>query len=89
MPAMMHGFYLREMYLNNRLIEPDALTLAGRPIDLRRIKMPAYLLSAREDHIAPWRSTFAATRLFAGPIRFVLAASGHIAGVINPPVANK
>ena len=89
MPAMMHGFYLREMYLNNRLIEPDALTIAGRPIDLRRIKMPAYLLSAREDHIAPWRSTFAATRLFAGPIRFVLAASGHIAGVINPPVANK
>jgi polyhydroxyalkanoate synthase len=89
MPAMMHGFYLREMYLNNRLIEPDALTLAGRPIDLRRIKVPAYLLSAREDHIAPWRSTFAATGLFAGPVRFVLAASGHIAGVINPPVANK
>jgi polyhydroxyalkanoate synthase len=89
MPAMMHGFYLREMYLNNRLIEPDALTIAGRTIDLRRIKIPAYLLSAREDHIAPWRSTFAATKLFAGPIRFVLAASGHIAGVINPPVANK
>jgi polyhydroxyalkanoate synthase len=89
MPAMMHGFYLREMYLNNKLIQPEALTLAGRPIDLRRIKLPAYLLSAREDHIAPWRSTFAATRLFAGPARFVLAASGHIAGVINPPVANK
>ena len=89
MPAMMHGFYLREMYLNNKLIQPDALSLAGRPIDLRRIKAPAYLLSAREDHIAPWRSTFAATRLFAGPVRFVLAASGHIAGVINPPQAKK
>ncbi len=89
MPAMMHGFYLREMYLNNKLIQPDALNLAGRAIDLRRIKAPAYLLSAREDHIAPWRSTFAATRLFAGPVRFVLAASGHIAGVINPPQAKK
>lgn len=89
MPARMHGFYLREMYLNNKLIQPDALSLAGRPIDLRRIKAPAYLLSAREDHIAPWRSTFAATRLFAGPVRFVLAASGHIAGVINPPQAKK
>lgn len=89
MPAMMHGFYLREMYLNNKLIQPDALTIAGRPIDLRRIKVPAYLLSAREDHIAPWRSTFAATKLFAGPVRFVLAASGHIAGVINPPQAKK
>ncbi|MGZ8995416.1 MAG: PHA/PHB synthase family protein [Rhodospirillales bacterium] len=89
MPAMMHGFYLREMYLNNKLIQPDALTLAGRPIDLRRIKAPAYLLSAREDHIAPWRSTFAATKLFSGPMRFVVAASGHIAGVINPPIANK
>ncbi|MBL8658701.1 MAG: class I poly(R)-hydroxyalkanoic acid synthase [Rhodospirillales bacterium] len=89
MPAMMHGFYLREMYLNNRLIEPDALTLAGTPIDLHRIETPAYFLSAREDHIAPWRSTFAATRLFSGSVRFVLAASGHIAGVINPPVAGK
>ncbi len=89
MPAMMHGFYLREMYLNNKLIQPDALSLAGRPIDLRRIKVPAYLLSAREDHIAPWHSTFAATKLFGGPVRFVLAASGHIAGVINPPAANK
>ncbi len=89
MPAMMHGFYLREMYLNNRLIEPDALTIAGTPIDLRRIETPAYFLSAREDHIAPWRSTFGVTKLFTGPVRFVLAASGHIAGVINPPAAGK
>jgi polyhydroxyalkanoate synthase len=89
MPAMMHKFYLREMYLNNRLVQPDALTLLGTPIDLKRIRTPAYILSARDDHIAPWRSTFAATQLFSGPVRFVLAASGHIAGVINPPTANK
>lgn len=89
MPAMMHKFYLREMYLNNRLVQPDALTIAGTPIDLRRVKAPTYVLSAREDHIAPWRSTFAATRLYGGPVRFVLAASGHIAGVINPPAGNK
>jgi len=85
MPAMMHKFYLREMYLNNRLVQPDALTLAGTPIDLRRIETPTYILATREDHIAPWRSAFAATQLYSGPVKFVLAASGHIAGVINPP----
>ena len=77
------------MYLNNKLIEPDALTIAGTPIDLSRIKVPTYILSTREDHIAPWRSTFAATQLYSGPVRFVLAGSGHIAGVINPPASNK
>lgn len=85
LPAMMHRFYLREMYMNNRLVEPGGLTIAGTPIDLRRVAVPVYLLSTREDHIAPWRSTFAATRLYSGPVRFVLAGSGHIAGVINPP----
>jgi polyhydroxyalkanoate synthase len=89
MPAMMHRFYIREMYMNNRLIEPDALTIAGTPIDLRRITVPVYMLSTREDHIAPWRSTFAATRLYKGPVRFVLAGSGHIAGVINPPSSKR
>jgi polyhydroxyalkanoate synthase len=89
MPAMMHKFYLRNMYLENRLIEPGGITLCDTPIDLTRIKVPAYILSTREDHIAPWRSTFAATRHYSGPVRFVLAASGHIAGVINPPAANK
>ncbi len=89
MPVMMHSFYLREMYLNNRLIEPDALTVAGTPIDLRRIQQPAYILSTREDHIAPWTSTYSATQLYSGPVKFVLAGSGHIAGVINPPAANK
>ncbi len=89
MPAMMHKFYLRNMYLENRLIEPGSITLCDTPIDLTRIKVPAYILSTREDHIAPWRSTFSATRHYSGPVRFVLAASGHIAGVINPPAANK
>ncbi|MEK7819648.1 MAG: class I poly(R)-hydroxyalkanoic acid synthase [Pseudomonadota bacterium] len=89
MPAMMHKFYLRKMYLENKLIEPGALSLAGVPIDLGRIAVPTYLLATREDHIAPWKSVFAATRLLSGPVRFALAASGHIAGVINPPAAKK
>jgi polyhydroxyalkanoate synthase len=89
MPAAMHSFYLRKMYIENKLIEPGGLTLAGQPIDITRIKTPTYMLSTREDHIAPWASTYAATQLYGGPVSFVLAASGHIAGVINPPDANK
>ncbi len=89
MPAEMHAFYLRRMYQENRLVEPGGIELDGVPIDLRKIKTPAYILAAREDHIAPWKSTYAATRLYSGPVRFVLAASGHIAGVINPPAAKK
>ena len=89
MPAAMHSFYLRNMYQKNLLREPGGLTLNGQPIDLRQVKTPAYFISAREDHIAPWKSTYAGTQLFSGPVKFVLGASGHIAGVINPPVANK
>ncbi len=89
MPAAMHSFYLRKMYLENKLIEPGGIELAGVPIDLHKIKTPSYLVSTREDHIAPWVSTHAATRIFGGPMRFVLAASGHIAGVVNPPVKGK
>ncbi len=89
MPAMMHKFYLRKMYLENKLIEPGAIALAGVPVDLGRIAAPAYVLATREDHIAPWKSVFAATGLLGGPVRFALAASGHIAGVINPPAAGK
>jgi len=89
MPAMMHGFYLREMYLNNKLKEPGALSLDGVPVDLTKIKVPTYMLSTVDDHIAPWKSTYAATQFYAGPKKFVLSASGHIAGVVNPPVANK
>lgn len=89
MPAMMHGFYLREMYLNNKLKEPGALSLDGVPMDLTRIKVPVYILSTADDHIAPWKSTYAATQFYSGPKKFVLSASGHIAGVVNPPVAGK
>jgi len=85
MPAAMHSFYLRNMYQENKLVEPGGITLAGVPIDLRKVTVPSFLLSTREDHIAPWKSTYAATRLYGGPVKFTLSASGHIAGVVNPP----
>jgi poly[(R)-3-hydroxyalkanoate] polymerase subunit PhaC len=85
MPAAMHSFYLRNMYQENLLVKPGGITLDGVPIDLRKIKTPSFLLSTREDHIAPWRSTYAATQIYKSPVKFVLSASGHIAGVVNPP----
>jgi polyhydroxyalkanoate synthase len=89
MPAKMHSFYLRRMYQENLLSKPGGISLAGVPIDLRKIKTPAYFLSTREDHIAPWKSTYRGTQFLGGPKRFVLAASGHIAGVVNPPESGK
>ena len=89
MPARMHSFYLRKMYQENLLAQPGGISLAGVPIDLCKIKTPAYFLSTREDHIAPWKSTYRGTQLLSGPKRFVLAASGHIAGVVNPPEGGK
>ncbi|MCA3364314.1 MAG: class I poly(R)-hydroxyalkanoic acid synthase [Roseomonas sp.] len=89
MPARMHSFYLRRMYQQNDLIKPGGIELLGVKLDLRKIKLPTYILSTREDHIAPWTSTYRATQTYAGDIRFVLAASGHIAGVVNPPDAGK
>jgi polyhydroxyalkanoate synthase len=85
MPAAMHSFYLRNMYQENLLVVPGGISLEGVPIDLRTIKVPSFLLSTREDHIAPWRSTYAATQIYGGPVKFTLSASGHIAGVVNPP----
>lgn len=85
MPAAMHSFYLRNMYLKNKLIKNGGITLGGVPIDLKTIDTPAFMLSTREDHIAPWKSTFEAMKYFKGPKHFVLAGSGHVAGVINPP----
>jgi len=85
MPAAMHAFYLRRMYQENLLVKPGGISLDGVPIDLGKIRTPAFLLSTREDHIAPWRSTYAATQIYQGPVKFVLSASGHIAGVVNPP----
>jgi polyhydroxyalkanoate synthase len=89
MPARMHTFYLRNMYQDNKLAQPNAIELEGETIDLGQIKVPAYFLSTREDHIAPWRSTYRGTQLLGGSKRFVLAASGHIAGVVNPPEGGK
>jgi polyhydroxyalkanoate synthase len=89
MPARMHSFYLRQMYQANLLCKQGGITLGGVPIDLHKIETPAYFLSTREDHIAPWKSTYRGTQLLGGPKRFVLAASGHIAGVVNPPDGGK
>ncbi len=89
MPAKMHSFYLRNMYLANRLKEPGGITLGGVPIDLRKIAVPTYFVSTVEDHIAPWKSTYLGARLLSGGARFVLGGSGHIAGIVNPPSGGK
>jgi len=89
MPYAMHSFYLRNMYMKNLLKEPGGITVAGVPIDLGKIKTPSYFISAMEDHIAPWKSTYLGAQRFSGPVRFVLGGSGHIAGIVNPPAANK
>ncbi len=86
MPYAMHAWYLRELYLHNKLIEKDALTVAGEPIDLGAIIQPVYAVSAEDDHIAPWRQTFRTMNYLNGPKRFVLSTSGHILGIVNPPV---
>ena len=85
MPAAMQSFYLRKMYQQNLLAKPGGISLVGTPIDLSKIRTPTFILSTREDHIAPWKSTYAATSLYSGPVKFVLSASGHMAGVINAP----
>ncbi len=90
MPAAMHSFYLRKMYRDNLLTKAGGLEMHGVPIDVSTIKTPAYFLSTREDHIAPWKATYAGTQLLGSKdITFTLAASGHIAGVVNPPAKNK
>lgn len=86
MPAAMHSWYLREFYLKNRLIQKDALTVAGEPIDLERIVQPVYVVAAVDDHIAPWHQAFRLVNFVAGSKRFVLSSSGHILGIVNPPV---
>jgi polyhydroxyalkanoate synthase len=89
MPAKMHSFYLRNMYLKNALKDPGGVTLGGVPIDLAKVRTPAYFISTVEDHIAPWKSTYLGARRLGGPVRFVLGGSGHIAGIVNPPAAKK
>ena len=89
LPFRMHSYYLREMYLHNRLVEPDALTICGETINLNQIQVPSFFLSARQDHIAKWKTTYKGARVYGGDVRFVLSGSGHIAGVINPPYKEK
>jgi len=86
MPHAMHSYYLREMYLNNNLMKKDALHLCGQPIDLAKIVQPLYAVAAEDDHIAPWRQCFRIHSHVAGPVRFALSTSGHILGIVNPPV---
>ena len=85
LPAAMHRYYLRNMYQHNLLVEPGTLEIDAVPIDLGKITQPTFILSTKEDHIAPWAATYAATQIYGGPVKFCLAGSGHIAGVINPP----
>lgn len=89
LPGPMYCWYLRHTYLQNQLREPHALTVCGHTVDLAQIDIPAYIYGSREDHIVPWESAYASTRLLSGKARFVLGASGHIAGVINPPTKNR
>jgi len=84
MPAEMHAFYLRNFYVENKLATGD-LQIAGKQIDLSAIKAPAYVVSAINDHIVPWQSSYKTTGLVSGPVRFVLSSGGHIAGIVNPP----
>jgi polyhydroxyalkanoate synthase len=85
LPAAMCSFYLREFYLNNRLVERDALSLGSRPIDLGRITQPLYAVGTQIDHICPWKSTFKVCDKVHGPVRYVLSSEGHITGIVNPP----
>lgn len=89
MPAAMHAYYLRMMYKENALVRPGAIELAGTPINVTKITTPSYILATRDDHIAPWGSTYAATQLYDGPVTFTLADSGHVAGVVNSPARGK
>ncbi len=89
LPAAMHSFYLREMYLKNDFCKPNQVKFADTPIDIRKIKVPAYFLSAHADHIAPWASTYKGALLHSGKVEFVLSGSGHIAGIVNPPENKK
>src|ERR1044072_6741271 len=89
MPARMHSYYLRNMYLKNLMGVPGGIELKGVPIDLGAVRTPAYFISTVEDHIAPWKTTYKGAKYLGGPVRFVLGGSGHIAGIVNPPAAKK
>ena len=89
MPARMHSFYLRNMYIKNLMGVAGGISLLGTPVDLAKVKIPSYFISTVEDHIAPWQTTYKGARYLKAPVRFVLGGSGHIAGIVNPPSAKK
>lgn len=89
LPGPFYAWYLRNMYLENKLVQPAALTVCGQALDLSRIDMPVYIYGSREDHIVPADAAYASTQYLSGPKRFVMGASGHIAGVINPPAKKR
>jgi polyhydroxyalkanoate synthase subunit PhaC len=89
LPGPMYFSYVRDMYLGNRLREPGALAMCGQRVDLGSISMPAYVYASREDHIVPWRTAYRTVGLVGGDVTFVLGASGHIAGVVNPPAKQR
>ena len=89
LPGPMYCWYLRNTYLENRLVKPGAATVCGVPVDLGAIQAPVYVYGSREDHIVPWEAAYRSTQVLKGKRRFVLGASGHIAGVINPPAKKK
>jgi polyhydroxyalkanoate synthase subunit PhaC len=89
LPGPMYLYYMRNFYLDNQLVVPDALTMLDQPIDLTTVNIATYVYCSREDHIVPWKSAFASAELWSGEVEFVLGASGHIAGVVNPPGPKK
>ncbi|WP_430421790.1 PHA/PHB synthase family protein [Methylibium petroleiphilum] len=89
LPGPMYCWYLRHTYLENNLIKPGKVTVCGEPLDLRKVNLPTFIYASREDHIVPWQSAYATVEVLPGKKQFVLGASGHIAGVINPPTKNK
>jgi polyhydroxyalkanoate synthase len=89
LPGPFFCWYLRNCYLENKIREPGGTTQLGQPVDLRSIDVPTFLYASKEDHIVPWKSAYASTQLMSNDVTFVLGASGHIAGVINPPAKNK
>ncbi len=88
-PEKVHLFYLRNMYLNNNLIQSNKIKLVNVPIDLNIIKTPSYFLAAQDDHIVPWQAAYKSSQYYGGKVKFTLTSSGHVAGVVNPPHKNK
>jgi len=86
LPQRMHSYYLREFYLKNKLAQKNSVTLAGRKLDLSKVTQPMYIVGTEQDHITPWKTAFKTCYLVGGPVRFILATSGHILGVLSPPV---